>query len=267
MAVKRSTSKRGSDMKSTSSRRRNVTTAMLAAGALALGVGFGAGGSTLARWQDGANPQLGSINWGYEYFGAGQAKTPAGVVLNPVALTTPTAGGVVTLDSAGPALATALLASSDGKAAVAFRVDSISQGNKGLKYSVVGPTWNAGTVLANTTTTLFKVSSLAACTPTATPPSPNPQNSVPVSSAYSTVTAVTSEFWCLTVSGTMPDVGSYSNTAGATATNQAGGQVTATPAPAPASNAWAATVTTAFLAANQNPGSVTFTYQTFRGTP
>lgn len=233
-------------------------TGVIAAGALLVGAALGTTGASLAAWNDSDSVTAGTADWGYEYFAAGVAGG---------ALTAANAPGVATASAVnltvdGVGLATQLL--TNGKASQAFRVDSISQGNRGLRYAAAWQgSWAAGTPLANTGTTLafFRVASAAACTPDAVPALGTGLTSEPVSAAYSTSSAVTSEFWCLTARGTMSDAGSYSNTAGATASSAAG---TVTATPTGQGNTWTATVTTALTAAAQGSRTLTFTYSTFR---
>ncbi|PWD50939.1 hypothetical protein C8046_10025 [Serinibacter arcticus] len=239
------------------SRRSTTVTGLLGVGALLVGSALGSTGASLASWSDQAANAAGSSSWGYEYFAAG---LPGQVTAAATSGTDTNHTVDVAVDGVG--LAGALLSS--GKAAQAFQVDALSQGNKGLRYATQWQgAWAAGTPLADPGVTLayFKVANRAACTPDAVAPSPNPQESTPVSAAYSAGTAVTTEWWCLTARGTTSDAGSHSNTAGATASS-ANGTVTATPGGRGLT--WSASVTTALTAAGQGTRTLRFTYDTFR---
>ena len=172
-------------------------------------------------------------------------------------------GAVTTVLSVnGVNLATQVLGA--GKGSQASQVDGISQGNMGMRYTVAWQgTWGAGTPLADPggTSAFFPVANAAACTPDAVAPPAPVQPIELVSSDYSTSSAVTSQFWCLTAKGTMSDAGTYTNEA--TATAQAGGP-TIDATPTGKGNTWSAQIKTTLTAASQGSRHLRFTYTTFR---
>ena len=217
-----------------------LTTTCLAAAA-ALG---GAAGASLALWHDRAT-MAGQIRTGGAAFAVGK---PSG------SLTQAGSDHRATF-TFGPAEAATLL--SAGAVAVPILVDSVSQGNRGLRYTVTPPTYPTNSIFGSSAPTLFKVGSAAACTTAAVPPAPNPLTSTPVSAAYSTSTTPTTEYWCVVARlGTLPDEGTYTNHATVTGQSEFG--------PAQDNTQWSAKVTTAMTAAAEPTHTVTFTYSTFR---
>lgn len=221
-----------------------VAVAAFAVGALAVS------GASLALWNQSAFGE-GQTRGGFEHFAAGQVGSVEEAVQGSVSV------------SVGVAEATEL--AENGKVAVVFQTDSVSQGNKGLQYTITAPEWGDG-LFGTTTPELFPVSSPAECTVTDHPTTGGlpfdagaaPVASTPVSADYSTTTTPTTEYWCLVAElGQMPDVGSYKNTATATAKDDSGQQVSDT-------DDWSAVVTTGIDPADEDEHLVTFSYTSFR---
>src|SRR5690625_3062089 len=126
-------------------RRRSVV--LIGAAALA-GAALGMGGGTLALWQDTAGFSV-STRTGYEYFAAGA----------PGETKSATNGTVEFV--VGPDEAAKL--KDDREIAIAMQTESVSQGNKGLRYTLTEPNW--GTHLFGAASTLlFRVDSPQECT-------------------------------------------------------------------------------------------------------
>lgn len=226
----------------TPSRPRRLTLAVIAGAALA-GIVLGAGGSTLALWNDSAS-RAGSIGSGAEWFAAGQPGSTSAAPDGTAAV------------SVGAAEAETLL--SQGSVAVPFQTDSMSQGNLGLRYTVAEPKdWGDG-VFGAADTALFPVASAADCTVSAVPHDGSSLTSTPVPADYSGSETPTTEFWCLVASvEQLPGTGAYANTASATATAPDSASVTA-------QDRWSTRVTTSLDAADESDHEITFTYETFR---
>lgn len=212
--------------------------------AATVGLALGAGGMTAAYWNDYVSFD-GEISSGYEYFAAGRAGSPVA------------AGSAHTSTvTVGAAEATTLVA--DGAIAIPLQTDSLSQGNKGLRYDVSLPSsWGDG-VFSVADTAVFPVASATECTVDAAVPASPSLSSTPITADYSTTTTPTTEYWCLiaTLDG-LPDEGEYTNTATVTAQDPSGRSVSNT-------SSWSANVTTAVNPADEDDHSISFTYETFR---
>lgn len=246
----------------TDSRPHRLRSAGVVGVAGVAGIALGLSATSLALWNDEVT-FTGSISSGYEYFAAG----PAGGTLTPASQQeAPPTGDSVTA-TVGATEAQKL--AEDGQVSVAFQVDSLSQGNKGLAYTVAPPSdWGDG-YFAASDVHIYWVEEPSQCAVGAEHPalpsdghvSDNGDGSftsVPVSAAYSTTTTPTTEYWCLTATlGDLPDEGQYQNTATATATGPAGNEVSD-------QDSWSAHVTTAHAPQDENDHPITFTYNTFR---
>lgn len=237
---------------SSSGRMRSFSVVGVAAVA---GIALGLGASSLALWKDSVSFD-GQISSGYEYFAAG----PEGGTITPASDEgAPPTGNSVDV-TIGAAQAATLAA--DGEVAVVFQTDSLSQGNKGLAYTLAPPAdWGSG-YFGNSDVEIYWVASPAQCDPEidpATPPSTvSGYTSTPVSADYSDTATVTTEYWCLVATlGDLPDEGTYKNTVTATGTDQADTEVSDT-------DDWSANVTTALDPANEDDHTITFQYGTFR---
>lgn len=212
--------------------------------AATVGLALGAGGMTAAYWNDHVSFD-GKISAGYEYFAAGRADA------------TVAAGSAHTATvTVGAAEATTLV--TDGAIAIPLQTDSLSQGNKGLRYDVSLPSsWGDG-VFGVARTVVFPVASAADCTVTTPVPASPSLSSSPVTADYSTSEDPVTEYWCLiaTLDG-LPDEGEYTNVAEVTAQDPSGRSVSNT-------SSWSANVTTAVNPADEDDHSISFTYETFR---
>lgn len=148
--------------------------------------------------------------------------------------------------------------------AIPIQVDSLSQGNKGMRYAVTPPTFEAGSIFAAAKTSLISVKKSTDCKVSPRPvlPSPLPADyyeRTPVSSDYSADTTPKSEFWCLVATlDKAPGSGTYTNSATVTATPDKGtGTVTD-------SDQWWANVTSVANAAEEPDHKIDFTFETFR---
>ncbi len=86
--------------------------------------------------------------------------------------------------------------------AIPIQVDSLSQGNKGMRYAVTPPEFGADSLFGAAKTELVRVDSAADCKVDPRPQLPasvpaDYYKRTPVSSDYSADTAPKSEFWCL----------------------------------------------------------------------
>lgn len=148
--------------------------------------------------------------------------------------------------------------------AIPIQVDSLSQGNKGMRYAVTPPTFGADSLFGAAKTALVKVDSAAACAVSARPqlPSPIPADyykRTPVSSDYSARTTPESEYWCLVATlDKAPGTGTYTNTATVTAVPDKG-TGTATD-----SDQWWADVTSVANADKEPNHTIGFAFETFR---
>lgn len=217
-------------------------TLKLAAVTSAAGVLVGAGGTTLALWNTSIDFSV-QIHSGYEYFAAG---TPAA--------TKAAVDGQVTVPIGTEAAATL---QEQRAVAIAFETQSVSQGNTGLRYQLVEPDWGDN-IFGAASTTLFRVSSAAACTVDAAPSTGTQPVSTPVDATYSASTEPVVEYWCLVaVVDEFSDEGTYATSVEATAQDPADVTVEAT-------DQWHAEVTTALDPANEPPHQLTVRYETFR---
>jgi len=215
--------------------------AIIGTAALA-GIALGAGGASLALWSDGVTLS-GEISSGYEHFAAGRAGDTAPA-------TDGRAVASVDADDAATLLA-------DGEIAIALQTDSISRGNKGLRYTVAEPDWGDG-VFGRADVVLFPVPSAAACAVDATVPADPVLVSTPVSADYSDTETPVAEYWCLVATiGDLPDEGAYENEAVVTAEDPSGTSVTDR-------DSWHAEVTTAIDPDDEADHLIAFDYETFR---
>lgn len=142
--------------------------------------------------------------------------------------------------------------------AVPIEVEALSQGNRGLRYTVELPATAETDILHWAEVSLFPVDGPAACTVDAVAPSELPPlTSTPVSATYSDATAPTIEHWCLRADlDALPDEGVFTTTTTVTGTHALGEIVETVPTQID--------VTTAFTVADEPTHRISFRYETFR---
>ena len=239
----------------TTSRVRSV--AVVATSAL-LGGALGLGGASFALWEDALSAE-GQIASGYEYFAAGRGEANASTVADSAmtavsdAVAPPT--GETATVTVGAADAQVLV--EDHQLAMPLRTDSLSQGNKGLHYTLAEPDWGDG-IFGTADVHVFPVATAAECTVANAPDDPADLFSTPVTADYSDSATPTTEYWCLVATlGALPDEGSYTNEVTATGTDPSGTEVTDT-------DSWSADVTSGMDPADEPDHEITVSYQTFR---
>lgn len=216
--------------------------ALLAGTAVAAGVALGMGGGTFALWQDSTGFTL-SAHSGYEYFAAGAPGA-----------TQPATDGTVryTVD---PNHAKTLR--DNGEVAFAIQTESVSQGNKGLRYSITEPDWGDH-IFGAASTNVFHVNSPEECSLEAHPRVSDERSSTPVAAEYSASEEPIVETWCVVATlDELPDQGSYSNSVTVTAKDSADEPVKAT-------DSWHAEVTSSMDPADEPQHTFRFEYETFR---
>lgn len=219
--------------------RGKVVTTVVVVAAAVLGLG---GGATFALWRDSASTTA-RMPVGVAVFGAGApgALTYAGSEADRLTFTF------------GPQQAKTL--HDAGVVAIPVQVDSLSQGHRGLSYTLTPAV--SGGIFGASTWRLVKVASAAACTPSAT--GSTQTTSTPWTSDYSAATTPTSEFWCLVASWASV-TGTHSNTVTATGTPDIPGS----PASVTATDRWSATVSNDLDPAAEPTHRLTFDFRTFR---
>ncbi|MBO0899656.1 hypothetical protein J1G42_06740 [Cellulomonas sp. zg-ZUI222] len=223
------------------------------AGVLALTVALAAlvgvvGGGTLALWRDVETVTAG-MPAGVVVFGVG---TPG----EPGALADYATGPGDTVElTFGPAQAATLLAT--GSVAVPVQVDALSQGHRGLRYTVTPHI--TGGILGESDVRLVKVAGPAACTPTVA--GPEAGASTPVPADYSDTRRLTSEYWCL-VAAFDPVQGTYDSTASVDAGVATSGGSTSQRVTV--EDRWSASVGKARVPADEPTHRLTFAFTTFR---
>lgn len=229
-----------------------LVVALVLLGAVLVGAGTG---GTLALWRDEVTGTA-RMPVGVTVFGVGAPATPG-----TLAQYATTDGQSLTF-TFGPAQAAALYGGpSGGAVAIPVQVDSLSQGHRGLSYTVT-PRISGG-VFGASGWTLTKVASAAACT-TATSGAAV-TSSTPWGTGYTSTTALVSEYWCL-VARFVPVSGTHTNTATATGTPVLpdGGAA----APLTATDSWSATARQTLVPAAEPTHSLTFTFRSTRaGSP
>lgn len=224
---------------------RTRSIASIAVSAL-VGAALGAGGVTAALWLDSAHAD-GKISSGYEYFAAGVVESSG--TADPV-LTTADDSRDVTV-TIGSDYAQELV--DDGSIAVLLRTDSISQGNKGLFYTVTPPDRGDG-VFGNSTPLIFPVERASDCSVDDAPSSPPSElSSTPVGASYSDGDDAVTEYWCLVAEFKRPKTGEYSIKA-TVKTDQGASD----------SDEWSADITLGLDPADESDHPITFHYDTFR---
>lgn len=225
---------------------------VLAAAAVATVAAASLGGATLALWHD-EQSFTSQVKTGKVAFGVGapattlaQNATSSASSLN---FTVGQAAAQTLLDNLG--------------VAIPIQVDSLAQGNKGLRYTVVPPVFASGSIFAAADTRLVKVSSAAECSLSPRPQLPSPvpagyYSPTAVPSVYSSTIDPTTHFWCLTaVLDKKPGSGTYTNKVSATGQPPTGAAVTG-------SDQWWANVTSVSSAAAEPNHTIAFTFETFR---
>lgn len=222
-------------------RRRSI---VMLGTAVVAGMTLGMGGSTLALWQD-ATGWSAAAKSGYEYFAAG---APGHLQ--------PATNGTVEF-TVGSDEATTL--QSEGQIAIPMQTESLSQGNKGLRYTVTEPAWGDH-FFGAAATTLFQVASRDDCSVDNSPIAPREPTSTPVDAEYSDSEEPVVETWCLVATlEALPDEGTYSNSVTATAQDPAEVSVEAT-------DTWHAEITSTMDPTDEPDHVITFDYETFRPT-
>ena len=235
-------------------RTPRIKPALLIASAAAATVLVGSiGGATLALWHDEetftSQIQTGKVSFAVGAPGATLAQSA-------------TAAGQELKFTFGKAEATTLL---ETKAvAIPMQVDSLSQGNKGMRYTATPPTFAAGSIFGAAKSELVRVASPAQCTVALKPESPSTKPAgyytrTPVSSDYSASSVPASEYWCLVATlDKAPGTGTYTNKVTVEATPDAGGSKVAD------EDQWWANVTSVADATKEPDHTVGFTFETFR---
>ncbi|WP_147915468.1 hypothetical protein [Ruania zhangjianzhongii] len=240
----------------TTSRARSV--AVVATSAL-LGGALGLGGASFALWEDAVSFD-GQIASGYEYFAAGRGEANASTVADSAMTAVSDAVAPPTGETAAVTIGTAdaQMLLEDHELAVPLRTDSLSQGNKGLHYTLAEPDWGDG-IFGAADVFLFPVATAADCTVDNAPADPPAElSSTPVAADYSDATTPTTEYWCLVAAlGALPDEGDYTNEVTATGTDPSDTEVSDT-------DTWSADVTSAMDPADEPDHEIAVTYQTFR---
>lgn len=228
----------------TTGRHRTAVAAVVAA--LVGGV-VGVGGTSLALWRDSAELN-GSVAAGYQHFAVG---SPGATV--------PAPSGTARF-TVGRAAAETLVR--DGEVAVAIQVDSLSQGNTGLRYALTPPaSWGEG-VLGTADASVFRVAAAAECSTDRlspdTVPSEESYSSTPVPATYTSGTDPVREYWCVYAAyDGPPTLGEYENRATVAAKSPTGQQVQD-------HDDWDATVVTDLDPADEADHHIDFTSETFR---
>lgn len=219
-------------------------------------VGAGTGG-TLALWRDQERGSA-AMPVGVTVFGVGAPAAPGSLAKYA------TADGQSLTFEFGPAQAATLYgtAPAGGAVAIPVQVDSLAQGHRGLSYTVA-PTVSGG-VFGASTWALYKVPSQAACTTSTT--ATLTASSTPWSTAYTSTSTLTTEFWCL-VAKFVPVTGTHRDTATVTGTPDTPGATA--PRDVTDTDEWRATVTQRLDPAAEPTHRLTFTFTTTRagGTP
>jgi hypothetical protein len=141
-----------------------------------------------------------------------------------------------------------------------IEVVALSQGNRGLRYSVELPAVPAApgdTILGAAELGVFRVADAAACTVDLDIPASAPSTSTPVPATYSDSAVPEIEHWCLRADlGVLPDEGRFTSTTTITGAHALGELVEEVE--------WDFAILTRLDAADEPPYEVTFTYETFR---
>lgn len=208
-------------------------------------------GGTLALWRDTATFSA-RMPAGVAVFGVG-APGPNGTLSQYA-----TADGQSLTFAFGPAQATALYNGGAGAiVAVPVQVDSLSQGHRGLRYTVT--TELRGGVFGASQVQLYRVDSPAACTTSTT--ATVATTSTPWTADHTATTALLSEYWCL-VARYVPVTGTHTNTATATGTPVVPN--VASPPGVTATDTWTSTVQSVLDPAAEPTHTLTFAFTTFR---
>lgn len=231
-------------MKRSNSRRSRATAVVLAV----CGLLFAVASAASALWYDNIT-SAGTLQAGRISFNVG----PATGVLNAT-------NHATRVSSYNVGQSEAATLQSTGSISIPIRAVAMSQGNKGMSYTVTAPTFGANTVFGNSTVRVFKVADAASCnvaSAPATQPSGPAMQSTPVPATYSNTTTPTTEWWCMTAVYNPPASTTYTNVGTVTAT--AGG-VSVT-----ADDSWTTTVgATPPNPATEPTAPIPFAYQTFR---
>lgn len=207
---------------------------------VAILVGLGSVSGTYALWGDSENLEF-EVQRGVESFAAG-----------PVNHTVEATDGTVDVTVGAPEAAQLVEA---GGIAIALQTDSVSQGNRGLSYTISEPDWG-DRIFGSAQTALFPIDSAGACAVENAPATASELHSTPISAEHSDSTEPTIEYWCFVAELDSPPVeGTYSSTASVTA--ESTDDVTVE-----ASDDWEADVT--MDPADEPDHAITFSYETFR---
>lgn len=210
-----------------------------------------AGGGTMALWRD-VETVTARMPAGVVVFGVGAPTTPG-------ALSDYATGPGDTVELTFGATAAQTLYST-GAVAVPFQVDALAQGHRGLTYTLTRQI--SGGVFGDSAVKLVKVPNVAACTTGAA--GTDTTTSAPVSSAYSSATTLTTEYWCLVATFERAK-GSYANTATVDAgVTTSGGS---TGVRVGDSDSWSADVRKYFVPAQEPTHRVVLSFTTSRSVP
>ncbi|RZI92446.1 MAG: hypothetical protein EOO67_08610 [Microbacterium sp.] len=155
----------------------------------------------------------------------------------------------------GPVEAQTLL--DDLELAIPVEVRALSQGNRGLRYTVSVPPAADGSLFAAADLAVFPVSDAAECTVAAALPDSPSTSATPVPAGYSDSDVAEVEFWCVRAHlDEIPDEGEFQTSTTITGTHALGELSDVT--------VWGFDVLTAFRAAAEPTREIAFTYETFR---
>lgn len=155
----------------------------------------------------------------------------------------------------GPEEAQVLLDERD--LAIPVEVSALSQGNRGLRYTVSLAPATADSVFASAQVAIVPVDDAASCTTDLALPESAPTDSTPVPAGYSDTDEPAVENWCVRAHlDGLPDEGAYQSSTTITGTHALGEISDET--------VWNFDVLTAFTAAAEPVREVVFTYETFR---
>lgn len=228
-----------------------VVLALVVAGSALTGV---VGGGTMARWRD-VERVGASMSAGVVVFGVG-APRPAGTAGGDYA----TGPGDPVEFSFGPAEAQELFA--DGAIYLPIQVDGLSQGHRGLRYTV-SRTIAPNGVFADAAVQLLKVPSAEDCREGVVGQAVTASTLVPAT--YTATTDLTSEFWCLAATFSPVVTGSHSSEASVSAdVVREDGTVAGS---AGDTAGWGAEILRKYVPAAEGTHKVTFTFSTFRSSP
>lgn len=222
---------------------------------LAVLAGVGTG-TVLASWHD-VEHVTARVPLGVVVFGAGAPGAPSYATSTTQQ---PDGRGTGSISFPfGPAQASTLYngnAESGGAVAIPVQVDSLAQGNRGLRYGL-GLDVDGGVFGAASLET-YKVATSGACTPSLS--AAESDQHTPWDTSYSAATDVTTDWWCL-VARYWPTRWEHSNTVTVTAPSPVGG------AEVTDSDSWSAEAEVTHDPAAEPTHHVDVDFETFGATP